>query len=63
MDEVVLTDDLQIDFEETINTYIPSNILTLIRNLLTVGLIVFCVKELYNLIQYALTLKGGNTNE
>lgn len=62
MDEVKLTDEMPIDFEYWVNK-IPPNILLLVRSLLTIGLIGYCFKELYNTISYVLTLKGGGNNE
>ena len=62
MDEVKLTDEMPIDFEYWVNK-IPSNILLLVRSLLTIGLIGFCFKELYNTISYVFTLKGGGNDE
>lgn len=62
MDEVKLTDEMSIDFEYWVNK-IPSNILLLVRSLLTIGLIGYCFKELYNTISYVLTLKGGGNDE
>ena len=62
MDEVKLTDEMPIDFEYWVNK-IPANILLLVRSLLTIGLIVYCFKELYNTISYVLTLKGGGNDE
>lgn len=62
MDEVKLTDEMPIDFEYWVNK-IPANILLLVRSLLTIGLIGYCFKELYNTISYVLTLKGGGNDE
>lgn len=48
------------------STYIqmmPETILLLLQSLLTVALILYCFKELYGWISYALTLKGGSSNE
>lgn len=60
--ETVLTDEKEIDFSYWVEQ-IPENILSLIRNLLSVSIIVFCFKELYDTISYVLTLKGGSDNE
>lgn len=62
MDEVKLTDEMPIDFAYWVNK-IPANILLLVRSLLTIGLIGYCFKELYNTISYVLTLKGGGNDE
>ncbi len=55
---VTLLEPQQLDFGEYI-TIIPAPLLTLAQSILTVALIVFCFKELYDTIQYVLTLKGG----
>ena len=62
MDEAKLTDELSVDFGYWIQK-IPDNILQLVRILCTIALIVFCFKELYSCISYALTLKGGGADE
>lgn len=62
MQEVKLMDSQPIDFAYWVNK-IPSNILLLVRSLLTIGLIVYCFKELYSTISYVLTLKGGGNSE
>lgn len=62
MPEYQLTEEQSIDFEFWVNK-IPSNILLLVRSLLTIALIGYCFKELYNTISYVLTLKGGGNNE
>ena len=38
----------------------PDAVLTCVQVVCTLGLIVFCFKELYGLISYAMTLKGGS---
>lgn len=38
---------------------IPTSILSIIRALFTIALIIYCFKELYDTVQYVLTLKGG----
>ena len=60
--EIKLSDEKPIDFEYWVNK-IPSNILLLVRSVLTIALIVYCFKELYNTISYVLTLKGGGNDE
>lgn len=62
MSEIKLTDEKPIDFEYWVNK-IPSNVLLLVRSVLTIALIVYCFKELYNTISYVLTLKGGGNDE
>lgn len=62
MDEVTLVESQEIDFTYWVNS-IPSGILLLIQSVCTVALIVFCFKELYGAISYALTLKGGGNSE
>lgn len=62
MAETQLTEEMPIDFEFWVNK-IPSNILLLIRSILTIALIGYCFKELYGTISYVLTLKGGGNNE
>lgn len=62
MPEYQLTEERPIDFEFWVNK-IPSNILLLVRSILTIALIGYCFKELYNTISYVLTLKGGGNNE
>lgn len=47
-------------FEQWINK-IPANILKLVRTLLTIGLIVYCFKELYDIIEYVLTLRSSGS--
>ena len=62
MEERKLTDEMPIDFGYWVNK-IPSNILLLVRSVLTIALIGFCFKELYSTISYVLTLKGGGSDE
>lgn len=60
--ETQLIDGLEIDFGYWVEK-IPSNILNLVRALSTIGLIMFCVRELYGWIQYILTMRKGDGNE
>ena len=61
MDEVVLIPEQGFDLSSVITKYIPANLLQLLQHLFTIALILYCVYELYGLIQYVLTLKkGGN---
>ena len=46
-----------IDFEVYFDM-LPDNLLLLVQSLFTAALIVFCFKELYDTIQYVLTLRG-----
>ena len=62
MERVQLTDELPIDFNEWINK-IPSNILRLVQMVCSIALILYCFKELYKLIEYILTMKGGGSSE
>lgn len=62
MSEIKLTDEKSIDFEYWVNK-IPSHVLLLVRSVLTIALIGYCFKELYNTISYVLTLKGGVNDE
>lgn len=48
--EIILAKDLKINFEEYINM-IPSDVLNVVRVLCTIALVIFCVKEIYGLIQ------------
>ena len=59
MDEVVLVQKQPIDFAKWVNA-IPSGILLVVQSLLTIGLIVYCFKELYDTISYVLTLRGSS---
>lgn len=59
MEETVLIPEQEYDMSQAITDYVPLTLLTLIKHLFTIALVLFCVKELYGLIQYVLTLKGG----
>lgn len=59
MDEVVLVQKQPIDFAKWVNA-IPSGILLVVQSLLTIGLIVYCFKELYDTISYVLTLRRSS---
>ena len=61
-DRINLNSEMEIDFSYWINQ-IPQDIRTIISALTTMGLVVFAFKELYGLISYVLTLKGGGNNE
>lgn len=61
-DRINLNSEMEIDFTYWINQ-IPKDIRTVISALATIGLVIFAFKELYGLISYVLTLKGGGNNE
>lgn len=61
-DRINLNPEMQINFTYWVNK-IPQDIRTVISALATIGLVVFAFKELYGLISYVLTLKGGGNNE
>lgn len=61
-DRINLNSEMEIDFTYWINQ-IPQDIRTVISALATIGLVIFAFKELYALISYVLTLKGGGNNE
>lgn len=63
MDKVVLIPEQGYDLSSIITQYIPSNLLTLLQYLFDIALVLFCVYELYGLIQYVLTLKRGGKEE
>ena len=56
-----LNDEMPIDFSYWVQK-IPAPLLTLVQVVLTLALVVFAFKELYNLIAYAMTLKGGSSD-
>ena len=61
-DRINLNSEMEIDFTYWVNQ-IPQDIKTVISALATIGLVIFAFKELYGLISYVLTLKGGGNNE
>lgn len=63
MDKVVLIPEQGYDLSSIITQYIPSNLLTLLQYLFDIALVLFCVYELYGLIQYVLTLRKGGKEE
>lgn len=63
MDEVVLISEQGFDLSAVITQYIPANLLLLLQHLFTIALVLYCVYELYGLIQYVLTLKKGGKDE
>lgn len=60
-DRINLNPEMEIDFTYWVNQ-IPQDIRTVISALATIGLVIFAFKELYGLISYVLTLKGGGNN-
>lgn len=56
-----LSEEQQVDFRVWIQK-MPDKLLTLVQVLCTLALVVYSFKELYGLISYAMTLKGGNTD-
>lgn len=58
--QIPLSEEHPINFNDWINK-IPENILTLVQNLMTAALIIFCVRELYRLIEYF--FRGGRLSE
>lgn len=54
-----LSDEMEVDFGFWVQK-MPAAVMTLVQNILTIALIVFCFKELYGLISYAMTLKGDS---
>lgn len=61
--EVELIPEQEYDLAQAINQYIPTDLLNLIRWLFSIALILYCVYELYGMIQYVLTLKKGGKDE
>lgn len=61
-DRINLNSEMEVDFTYWVNQ-IPEDIRTVISALATIGLVIFAFKELYGLISYVLTLKGGGNNE
>lgn len=59
MSETTLIQSQDINFGMWIDA-IPSDIMLLIRSLLTMALIVYCFKEFYDTIAYVLTLRGSD---
>lgn len=62
-DEITLMNEQNYDMSAAINQYLPETLLQLIRHLFTIALILYCVYELYGLIQYVLTLRKGGKEE
>lgn len=62
MSRTQLTSEIPIDFSYWVNQ-IPSDILLLVRSVLTIALIGYCFKEFYSVIEYVLTMRGGGNSE
>ena len=62
-DEITLMNEQNYDMSAAINQYLTDTLLQLIRHLFTIALILYCVYELYGLIQYVLTLRKGGKEE
>lgn len=62
-DKIVLIPEQGYDLSSVITQYIPANLLTLLQHLFDIALVLFCVYELYGLIQYVLTLRKGGKEE
>lgn len=58
--KTVLWDGLELDFGQYIGM-LPDGLLILVQSLLTIALIVYCFKELYDTIAYVMTLRKGST--
>lgn len=56
-DGFIVMQPQELDFEVYFQM-LPENLLLLVQSLFTAALIIFCFKELYNTIQYCLTLRG-----
>lgn len=62
-EEITLIPEQNYDMSQAINEYLPETLLQLIRHLFTIALILYCVYELYGLIQYVLTLRKGGKED
>lgn len=62
MERMQLTEEKPIDFSEWIQA-MPPDVLEIVRIVGTIALILFCFKELYSMIRYILTMKGGSSGE
>ena len=62
-EEITLIPEQNYDMSQAINDYLPETLLQLVRHLLTIALILYCVYELYGLIQYVLTLRKGGKED
>lgn len=62
-EKVVLIPEQGYDLSATIAQYIPINLLSLLQHFFDIALVLFCIYELYGLIQYVLTLKKGGKDE
>ena len=62
MERIELTAEQDIDFGVWVQQ-IPSGVLEIVQIVSTIALVLFCFKELYGMISYFLTLKGGSADE
>lgn len=62
MERIELTAEQDIDFGVWAQQ-IPSGVLEIVQIVSTIALVLFCFKELYGMISYFLTLKGGSADE
>lgn len=58
--EIVLMNEKEIDISNAVN-YFPESLIEIIRGLFSAALILYCVKELYGILEYIFVL-GGNRN-
>lgn len=59
--DITLIEEQPINFKPMIDAVIPDNIMKLIKAISTVGLIIYCCKELYGWIEYIATLRKGKS--
>lgn len=62
-EDIELLSEQEYDLSAAINQFCPKTLLELIRHLMTIALVLYCVYELYGLIQYVLTLKKGGKED
>lgn len=62
-EDIELLNAQEYDLSAAINQFCPKTLLELIRHLFTIALVLYCVYELYGLIQYVLTLKKGGKED
>lgn len=61
-DEIVLLEKQSFDIGDYFEM-IPDTVLTLVRAVLTLGLMIYCFKELYTMLKLIFTAKGDGTDE
>lgn len=54
----VLIEETELDFGEMISNF-PSGLMLFLQASTTIALIIWCIKELWNMIQYFVSLRGG----